>query len=396
MTGSIWRVPGMSALGLMTLFGFMGYSALLPVAPLWAVHGGAGPSGAGLVNGVLLTCTVAAQGFVPGALRRFGWAAVLAGGMLLLGVPAALTGLRSDLGWILAWSAVRGIGFGVLTVCGSTAVAELNAPTRRGEAIGAYGLAVAIPNLVLLPIGPWLAERVGFGLVFALSALPVLAVAPALALARALPDPLAHLTSSPATGDIADSPPDPAPTEDAGTRAVLPRLVRPTLLLLSATLSGGALLTFLPQMVTNTALATLGLALIGLTATVARWRFGVLADRHGAPRFVAPLLVTLVLGLAAAAWAVRSSDPAAWVLLLGVAAVGVAYGGLQNLTLVLAFDAVPRRSLGTASAVWNVGFDAGTGLASVLVGVIAAGASFSAALWVLVALSALALPLTRR
>jgi len=59
---------------------------------------------------------------------------------------------------ILGLSALRGVGFGILTVTGSAAVAALVDPRRRGEAIGVYGLAVAIPNLVLLPAGPWIAE----------------------------------------------------------------------------------------------------------------------------------------------------------------------------------------------------------------------------------------------
>ena len=67
-------------------------------------------------------------------------------------------------------------------------------------------------------------------------------------------------------------------------------------------------------------------------------------------------------------------------LVLGMTVVGVSYGSLQNLTLVAAFAAVPARQHSTASAVWNIGFDAGTGLGSLVVGFIAAGTSFSVGL----------------
>lgn len=60
--------------------------------------------------------------------------------------------------------------------------------------------------------------------------------------------------------------------------------------------------------------------------------------------------------------------------------VGVAYGSLQNLTLVAAFAAVPDRDRSVASAVWNIGFDAGTGLGSLVVGFVAAGTSFAVGL----------------
>ena len=45
--GSVLREPGMPLLVLMTALGFSGFAALMPVAPLWAVHGGAGSVGAG-------------------------------------------------------------------------------------------------------------------------------------------------------------------------------------------------------------------------------------------------------------------------------------------------------------------------------------------------------------
>ena len=83
-------------------------------------------------------------------------------------------------------------------------------------------------------------------------------------------------------------------------------------------------------------------------------------------------------------------------LLLGATAVGISYGGLQNLTLVVAFQSVERPHYGSASAVWNIGFDAGTGLGSVVIGMIAAGASFSTAMLAGGALSLLTLPLALR
>src|SRR5690606_14948531 len=119
----VWRAPGMPLLLAMTALGFSGYAALLPVAPLWTVQGGADATGSGLVNGVLMLATVLTQVVVPTALRRLGWAPVLVAGMLFLGVPAALHGVSDALGPVLALSALRGVGFGVVTVTGSLLVA---------------------------------------------------------------------------------------------------------------------------------------------------------------------------------------------------------------------------------------------------------------------------------
>jgi MFS family permease len=383
VTTSIWRQPGMRALVATTFAGFSGYAVLLPTAPLWAVHGGAGTGGAGMVNGVLLLFTVLTQLFVPPALRRFGWGPVLVVGMVLLGVPAASYALSDSLGPVLALSAVRGVGFGVLTVTGSAAVAALVDPARRGEAIGVYGLAVALPNLVLLPAGPWIAQNVGFPVVFAISALPLAGIPAALRLARDLhataPD-LLHLTADPAADHDREG-------------AAYRRLLRPMLLLLSVTLAGGAALTFVPQMVSGELLAAAGLLLMGVVAAVGRWRVGVLADRHGAQPFLWPLVLLTGASSLLVAWAVvDTGETRVAAFLLAVTALGLAYGALQNLTLVVAFAVVTRRHHNLASAVWNVGFDAGTALGSVVVGLVAARASFSTAFVVVAALAVAVLP----
>jgi MFS family permease len=377
----------MAALAVMTCAGFSGYAVLFTVAPLWAIEGGTTTAGSGLVNGVLLLFTVLTQLLVPRALRRFGWGPVLAVGLVLLGVPGVLMSLDDGLGTVLGLSAVRGVGFGVLTVTGSAAVAALVGPARRGEAIGAYGLAVALPNLVLLPAGPWIAESVGYWVAFTVSALPLAGIPAALHLASAL-----HL-SAPDLRPGTTTAPDPTDPESTAYR----RLLRPMMLLLAVTLAGGAVITFTPQMVDSPSVAAGGLFLMGLSAALSRWRLGVFADRHGAQRFLVPLVSLTGVGLALVAWSVADSDGVrVGSFLAAMLLVGLSYGGLQNLTLLISFTAVSRRHHNLASAVWNVGFDAGTALGSVAVGVIAQLTSFATAFLVAGAIAVATLPLAVR
>lgn len=398
----------MPQLGVMTLLGFTGYAALLPVAPLWAVRGGADAAGAGLVNGVLLLSTVLAQGFVPASLARLGWSRVLSVGMVLLGLPSLALAFSDGLAWILGWSVVRGMGFAVLTVCGSSAVALLVDPARRGAGIGAYGLAVAVPNVLVLSLAPWVADNLGYVVVFAVAAMPVLGVPAGIALARRLPteSPTGPMPQIDGAGAAAGGGEGGSPGAGASGRprsAPLPRralvgaLVAPTLILLSVTLAGGGVLTFLPQMVKDPTVVMVALLGFGVMTTASRWLVGTIADRHGARGFVVPLLGCAVVGMALVAWAVRDpAVPGLWALGLAVTIAGIAYGALQNLTLLMAFNAVPSRQVGTASAVWNVGFDAGSGLGSVLVGVLAAQAGFPLAMVAVAAVCAAAIPLAWR
>jgi MFS family permease len=272
----VWRAAGMLDLAVLSVFGFSGYAALLATAPLWAVNGGATAAGSGLVNGVLLTATVLAQLAVPRALVSWGTGRVLVAGLLLLGVPAPGYLLSDRLGWVLGLSAVRGLGFGILTVVGSTVVANLVPAGRRGAAIGVYGLSVAVPNLLLLPGSVPVVDRWGFGPVFWAAALPVLGVPSALRLARVL----RGASQVRPVGVDEGSP--------VRSRA-LSGIVPPTVVLFSVTMAGGAVLTFAPQL-TDSATAALVLLIMGITAAVSRWLIGALADRRGARPFLVPIL----------------------------------------------------------------------------------------------------------
>ena len=382
----MWRAPGMLDLAVLSVFGFSGYAALLATAPLWAVHGGATAAGSGLVNGVLLAATVLAQLAVPRALTSWDTGRVLVAGLLLLGVPAPGYLFSDGLGWVLGLSAVRGLGFGILTVVGSAVAAHLVPAGRRGAAIGVYGLAVAVPNLLLLPGSVPVVDRWGFGPVFWVAALPVLGVPAALRLARVLQDTGHDRSVATDEGSL-------------GRWRTLIGIVPPTVVLFSVTMAGGAVLTFAPQL-TDSATAALALLIMGATTALSRWLIGALADRRGAQPFLAPILTCAAAAMAVCAWAVAREQGV--VLIASATALGLCYGALQNLTLVAAFAAVGRQQLPAASAVWNIGFDTGTASGAVLAGVLATAYSFPvslatmAAFCLLIAVVAVIVPPPRR
>ena len=213
----------------MTVLVFAGFGLLLPLSPLWAVQGGADERGAGLVTATLMLCTVAAQLRVNAALTALGWGRVLALGLVLLAVPAPVQAVAPDLWLVLLTSAVRGLGFGILTVCGATAISLLVAPEARGRAVGAYGLVIAVPQLALTPAAPWLMATLGFPLVAAFGAVPLLALAWMPHLGR-------RITASAQTGA-----PTPPPRSRGDGPPMPVRIWRSLLALMLATSAGGAL-----------------------------------------------------------------------------------------------------------------------------------------------------------
>ncbi|MFI8949742.1 MFS transporter [Streptomyces sp. NPDC053750] len=379
-SGSVWRAPGMPALLGSTALGFAGAALLMPVAPLWVLDGGGDELGAGTVNAVMMLCTVVAQLLVGRALGRLGWRWTLTLGACLLGAPSPAHLLTDDVWAVTALAAVRGLGFGIITVCGAMGVAALVEPARRGRAVGAYGLAVAAPQFLLIPVAPWLVEGVGYWLVFTLAVVPLLAIPLALPWTRAL-----RTVDRPSAGPAARA----AGRRDAaGLRRAL---TGPIAALLVITSAGGAVLTFTPSLSPDPTTVYLALLVFTGTSALCRWAFGGFADRRGAAPAIAPLLFAGAAGLAAIGLGTASgTDTTRMVLLIvGMLVLGVSYGGLQNLTLVHAFTAAGEEARSSAGTAWNVGFDAGTGLGALAAGALASAASYTVSYAVLAVVTAL-------
>jgi predicted MFS family arabinose efflux permease len=361
----------MRALVGVTVLGFASYCLTLASLPTYAVAGGAGESTAGVVTAVLLVVTIAVQMAVPALTVRFGVARVLAAGLVAMGVPSPFYVLDDGLVWISTLSAVRGAGFAVLTVLGATLAAQVAPPERRGESIGIYGLAIAVPNLIAVPAGVALVLDGHVGWLSWLSASPVLG----LFLVPML------------VGSVA---PQQGPGTAGSGRAAALAALTPSVVLFVVTMAGGGLVTFLPIERPDGVVATVALLLFGLTGAVTRWRSGLLADRLGS-RLLMPLaLVVAAVGLVACAAGLVIGD--AW-LLAGAAVFGAGFGATQNLTLLAAFARAGEAGTTAASAMWNASFDAGTATGALLLGMLAAGIGLSWTYVVVAALLAAAVPL---
>ena len=366
----LWRLPGMPGLLVVTLAGFSSYAVEVTTAPLWAAHGGAGADQAGLVTGLLMLATVAAQLTVPWQTRRLGLHGAMTIGLACLGGGSLLYLASDALVPVLAVSALRGIGFATLTVGCATALAQIAPAGRLGEAAGIYGLVVALPNVLGLPAGVWIAEHLGFPVVFAIGAAPLLAIPAALASLGGLGGD----RSAPAGYD----------------RALVRLIAGPCLTLFVVTVAGGTLMTFLPLTGGLGAAVPLALLAFGLTGALGRWRAGVVVDRLGPDRLTVPFLAPVVVGMLCVAAAATWSG-LAWLAVLGGLVAGLGYGGIQNSTLVAAMTRAPRHRQPAASALWNSGFDLGTGVGGAAAGALIGATTFglgyaaSAGLVVLVA-----------
>ena len=359
-----------------------GFYLLLSVTPTYAAAVGAGSAGAGLVTSVLLLGTVAAELAAPVLMRRYGYWAMLVTGALLLGVPALALLPGGSLVVIVAVSAVRGLGFGLCTVMTGALTAVLLPPDRRGEGLGLFGIVATAPGVIALPAGVWLAGHWGIVTVVGLAAATALV-------------PLAAFPWLPGRSGRAT-----AQAARAGTGApdgLLAGLrqrgeLRPFLIFAASTVAAGVVVSFLP-LATGVSgnVAAAGLLVQALAATISRWWAGRHGDRTGHARLLVPALAIASLGMITMIWL---ASPAA--VLAGMSLFGIGFGIAQNATFVLMIDRMPPSGLGTASALWNLAYDAGYGAGPAAFGLLVGHTGYPVGFALSAALMLAALPAARR
>jgi predicted MFS family arabinose efflux permease len=340
------------ALALVIVAAFSGFSCLymlLPTVPLIAAQT-SGRLGAGMATGVFMTATVASQALMPWILRRFEGHTVFVLGLVVLGLPGVCYALSRHIAVILAVTAVRGIGFGVIAVMGAALCALFADPARRGQALGVYGFFTAGAGIVYPPLGVALFDGGHRQALFVVSsALAIMggALTWALLPRRAL--------AVPAAGSV---------------RAVVrDRRVLATLLtFFPAAMLFGAIYSFLVLLhphVGSGALLAFGIAMTSgrllAGSRVDRTRFEVLAI----PAVIVTVLGSLGLGLV--------TDDAATVVAAAAAGAGCGVLGTATLADVMRRSGAAHYAAG--STAWNLCFDGGAAVGSSGLAVVAATAS---------------------
>jgi predicted MFS family arabinose efflux permease len=338
-----------------TFGGMTSFYLLFSVVPLYAVANGAGDVGAGLVTGLMMLSTVGVELVMPQLTRWLGHRLLFAAGLALLGAPALLLPFSSSMTTILAVCLARGMGLAIIVVAGAALAANLVPAARRGEALGLYGAVSNVPAIAALPLGVWLVNNFGYMPVFLAGALTALT---AITAVWAFP---ARLDAHQAVHGML-----------AGLKSSA--LMRPALVFLTVAMAAGIITTFLPIVFTQGlgTFAALALLAQAVTTTLFRWAAGRIGDRYGQARLVVPALLAAGLGVLT----LVSSDNLS-LMMAGMLAFGAGFGVLQNASLMLMFERVPRSGYDTASALWNLAYDAGYGVGAVAFGMLAVQTSYA-------------------
>jgi predicted MFS family arabinose efflux permease len=141
------------------------------------------------------------------------------------------------------------------------------------------------------------------------------------------------------------------------------------------TIAAGVVVTFLPLVAPGGSgnLVSVALLVQAAAATFARWWAGLVGDRHGSARLHSPAVALAAIGVLSL---VIERSPV--MMMIGMALFGCGFGVAQNASLVGMFEGVPASGHDAASAVWNLGYDAGLGLGAAGFGVAAAQLGYPA------------------
>ncbi|HEX4256936.1 MAG TPA: MFS transporter [Streptosporangiaceae bacterium] len=323
---------------------------LLSVMPMLAAAAGASSSEAGLITGSLLLGTVAAEAVAAPGIRRLGYRTLIVAGAVLLGAPALALLTPEPPAVLIMVSLVRGFGFGLCGVASGALTATLLPADRRGEGLGLLGLVSGVPAVVALPAGVWLA---GHHLAPAVAVLAAGAGLLPVATVRWLPG-------------------RPAPQEAAAPARTRPRTraaLRLPLIFAVATIAAGVVDSFLPLAKgVPASLCSAALLVQAVVATLTRWRAGRFGDRHGHARLLVPALLVSALGLAAM---IGLASPV--LILASMVLFGAGFGVIEGATLALMLDQLPEA---TASARWNLAYDAGYGAGPAAFGLFAGSTGY--------------------
>ncbi|KAA0021126.1 MFS transporter [Antrihabitans cavernicola] len=348
---------------------------MLPVVPLALSLNGSSDAVAGASTAVFMAATVASQLGTPRVLCLWGYRAVLALGCALLGPPALLLLLSVDPVPALVVSAVRGIGFGLLTVSVSALIAELAPPALLGRASALNGISAAAAQMVGLPVGLALVQQFSTGSAFVVGAVvPIVSVAAVWLLPDVRP---------------AGTPPGERRERLPGTVLLAPCLA---MVVVAAAFGGFSSLAPIAAQ-DKTPAASIALVLLSAAMVVGRYVSGALSDRIGPGRMLLPSLLVASAGAVLLAVAVRGEVSTVF-LSLGAVALGLGFGICQNDSLVTVFSAAGPRRFGAASAAWNIAYDGGTGIGALSLGVAATLGGFPIAFLIAAVVVLAATPIT--
>ena len=342
---------------LANLFSFASMYVLLATLPLYVVAIGGTVSDAGVVLACFTLSAVVVRPVVGRLSDRRAKKAIMLAGAVILAASSLLYAPVHSVPLLMAVRVFHGVGWAAFGTAASALAADLAPLSRRGEAMGYFGVGMNVAMAIGPALGVFLVGWTGYGSLF-LTAM-VLGAAAALTTAG-----IAEPRRAPGQGAL-----------QRGWRSfILPSALFPSAVLFTNALTYASVVALLPLFADEAGLGNPGLffTVFSVVVLVLRGPLGRVSDRRGRVAVVAPgLSVTFVALLV-----LSQAHSTAMMLVVAVLyAVGV--GAAQPTLMAMTVDRAGPQERGAAMGTYTTAMDLGIGVGSVVWGVVAQSLGFA-------------------
>jgi MFS family permease len=343
---------------LANLFSFTSMYLLLATLPLYVVAIGGDVTDAGIVLACFTLTAVLVRPWIGRLSDRRAKKAIMLAGAVITAASSLLYEPAHAVPLLMAVRILHGVGWAAFGTAASALAADLAPVSRRGEAMGYFGVGMNVAMAIGPALGVFLVGQSGYGALF-LAAM-VLSAAAALT-----------------TVGIVDPGPKPggAPVQRGWRSFILPSALFPSAVVFTNALTYASVVALLPLFAAEVELGNVGLffTVFSVVVLVIRGPLGRLSDRRGRVAVIAPgLLFTFVALL------VLSQAESMTVLLVVAVLYAIGTGAAQPALMAMTVDRAGPQERGAAMGTFGTAMDLGIGVGSVVWGVTAEALGFQA------------------
>ena len=341
---------------LANLFSFCSMYLLLATLPLYVVAIGGTVTDAGIVLACFTLTAVIVRPWIGRLSDRRAKKTIMLVGAVILAASSLLYHPAHSVPLVMAVRVLHGVGWAAFGTAASALAADLAPPSRRGEAMGYFGVGMSVAMAAGPALGVFLVGRAGYGALF-LTAMVVSAAAVLMTVGIAEP-------RRESMG---------APPQSGWRSFILPSALFPSAVLFTNALTYASVVALLPLFAEEGDLGNPGLffTVFAVIVLVIRGPLGRLSDRRGRVVVVAPgLLVTFVALLVLS----RAESMAALLVVAVLYAIGV--GAAQPTLMAMTIDRAKPQERGAAMGTFTTAMDLGIGIGSIVWGLMAEAFGF--------------------
>jgi MFS family permease len=332
------------------------FQLLLATMPLYVLQMGGRETEVGLLMGVVAAAALAVRPASGWAVETLGRKKTMLVGPATFAIASAAYAFAGSIPVLLALRTLHGLGIGTFNTGAPTLVSDQAPISRRGEALGYFGMSQNISQALGPAIGLFIMEAWGFHWLFGISAGMALT---SFALCFLLED--YHV---------------PGPSRRLTWNMFISvKVLKPLILVLGMSFATGSILSFVPLYGRSQGVSNPGFffTIYALVMLLSRPVSGRLSDQVGRIAMAVPGMVFISAGLGLLAFSGQW-----WSLALSAAILGVGLGAAMPALMALMIDLVGPAERGGAMSTFGIGLDVGIGIGSVVQGMVAQAYGFGA------------------